>query len=133
MSFASFRHLSPEQAYRSAKQAFSKALALDDGLSDAHATVALLSWQYEWDWAAAEREFNYSIALDPSYDCVRAYHATYLAWRGRRAEALPEITKGRELNPGSSYASTEAAVFYLLGDYANLVEAGRRGVASESE
>ena len=131
VSFASFRHLSPEQAYRSAKQAFSKALALDDGLSEAHATVALLSWQYEWDWAAAEREFNYSIALDPSYDCVRAYHATYLAWRGRRAEALPEITKGRELNPGSSYASTEAAVFYLLGDYANLVEAGRRGVASD--
>ena len=65
VSFASFRHLSPEQAYRSAKQAFSKALALDDGLSDAHATVALLSWQDEWDWAAAEREFNYSIALDP--------------------------------------------------------------------
>jgi DNA-binding winged helix-turn-helix (wHTH) protein/tetratricopeptide (TPR) repeat protein len=131
LSMAFYRRASPEQAYRSTKQALAKALALENGLSEAHATLALLSWRYEWDWAAAEREFNYAIALDPNNDCVRADHANYLAWCGRRAEALAEVTKGRELNPGSSYNCTEASVYFQLGDYASLIEASSRGVVSD--
>jgi tetratricopeptide (TPR) repeat protein len=104
---------------------------LDNTLGEAHATLASVSWQYEWDWSAAERELNSAIALAPSYDCARVYHSTYLAWSGRRAEALAEITRGRELNPGSSFASVESAAYFLLRDYASLVEVSRRGVASD--
>jgi tetratricopeptide (TPR) repeat protein len=121
--------LSPEPANRSAKEAVSNALELDDGLGEALATLAVLSWQYERDWAAAEREFNYAIALAAGYDCARAYHSSYLSWSGRRAEALAEITRGRELNPGSSFAISQSGAYFQLRDYPSLVEASRRGVA----
>jgi tetratricopeptide (TPR) repeat protein len=39
--------------------------------------------------------------------------------------------RGRELSPRSSYASVESSVYFLLGDYASLVDASRRGVASD--
>jgi len=119
----------PERGYRSAKGAVAKALELDDGMGEAHATLAFLSWRHEWDWERAEREFDGAIALAPSDGCARASHASFLAWRGRRAEALAEVTRSRELDPTSSYATEEAAVYYLLRDYERLTEASRRGVA----
>jgi TolB-like protein/DNA-binding winged helix-turn-helix (wHTH) protein/Flp pilus assembly protein TadD len=131
LNMAFYRHLSPERAYRSAKEAVHKALELDDSLGEAHTVLALLSWQYEWDLPSAEREFTQAIALAPSYDCLRAYHSGYRAWSGRRAEALAETTKARELNPGSSFAISESDIYFQLRDYAGLVEASRRGVASD--
>jgi Tfp pilus assembly protein PilF len=131
VNIGSFRYLSPEHAYGFAKDAAGRALALDENLGEAHTTLAWLSWQYDWDPAAAEREFDYAIVLAPSYDCLRCYHSGYLAWRGQRAEALAEVTRARELNPGSSYDTSVAAVNYHLRDYVNMVEASRRGVSSE--
>ena len=65
---------------------------MDDGLSEAHERSRDLSWQYEWDWAAAEQEFQTrsrwtELRLPPGLS------RDYLAWRGRRAEALTEITR----------------------------------------
>jgi TolB-like protein/DNA-binding winged helix-turn-helix (wHTH) protein/Tfp pilus assembly protein PilF len=131
ISMGFFRYLSPERAYRFAKDAAGRALKLDENLGEAHTTLALLNWQYDWDRAAAEQKFNYAIALAPSYDCLRCYHSGYLAWRGQRSEALAEITRARELNPSSSFDSAEAAVNYQLRDYASMVEASRRGLSSE--
>ena len=133
INLAFYRHLSPEVAYKSAREEVRRALELDDSLGEAHTTLALLSWQYEWNLAAAEREFDYAIAQAPSYDCLRAYHSNFLAWSGRRAEAFAETTKSRELNPGSSFASNESADYFQLRDYPNLVEASRRGVASDPD
>jgi len=48
----------------------------------------LLSWRFEWNWDAAEREFNHAIALAPSYSCAHEDRAVYLSFIGRRAEAL---------------------------------------------
>jgi TolB-like protein/Tfp pilus assembly protein PilF len=128
---AFFRQLSPEHAYRPAKGALRKALELDDSIGEAHATLALLSWRHEWDWAATEREFNYALALVPNYAWAHANRSNYLSWRGRRAEALAEIATSRELEPSYSFAVTESAAYYQLRDYEGLVEASRRGIVSE--
>ena len=97
VNMAFFGDLPSQEAYSSSMNAIHKALDLDDNSGEAHATLALLKWDWDWDWAAAQREFDYAIAVDPSYDCARAYHASFLAWKGRRDEALAEITKSREL------------------------------------
>jgi TolB-like protein/DNA-binding winged helix-turn-helix (wHTH) protein/Tfp pilus assembly protein PilF len=128
---AFFRQLSPEDAYRPAKEALRKALELDDGIGEAHVTLALLSWRHEWDWVATEREFNSALALVPNYGWAHANRSNYLSWRGRRAEALAEIAKSRELEPSYSFAVTESAAYYQLRDYEGLVEASRRGMISE--
>jgi TolB-like protein/DNA-binding winged helix-turn-helix (wHTH) protein/Tfp pilus assembly protein PilF len=128
VSLASFRQLSPEDAYRPAKEALRKALELDESIGEAHATLALLRWQHERDWAATEQELNSALALAPNYAYAHANRANYLSWSGRRAEALSEITKSRELDPGYSFAISESAVNYQLRDYEALVEVSRRGV-----
>src|SRR6266446_1823366 len=127
---AFFRQLSPEAAYKPAKEALRKALELDDSIGEAHDTLGQLSWRFEWNWDAAEQEFNHAIALAPSYSCAHEDHAVYLSFIGRRAEALAEIAKSSELDPGPSSAMAESAVYYQLRDYQSLVEAGRRGVVS---
>jgi TolB-like protein/DNA-binding winged helix-turn-helix (wHTH) protein/Flp pilus assembly protein TadD len=121
---------SPDGAYRSAKEALRKALELDDSIGEAHDTLGLLSWRFEWDWNAAEREFNHAIALAPSYSCAHEDRAVYLSFIGRRAEALAEIAKSGELDPGPSSAMTESAAYYQLRDYQSLAEASRMGVIS---
>jgi tetratricopeptide (TPR) repeat protein len=127
---AIFRQLSPEDAYRPAKEALRKALELDDSIGEAHDTLGVLSWRSELNWGAAEREFNHAIALAPSYSCAHEDRAVYLSFIGRRAEALAEIAKSNELDPGPSSAMAESAAYYQLRDYQSLVEASRRGVVS---
>ena len=125
-----FHHVSPDIAYRSVMEALRKALELDDSIGEAHDTLGSLSWRYGWDWNAAEREFDQAIALAPSYSCAHEDRSQYLGFIGRRAEALAEIAKSNEIDPGPSSVMAEAGVYYQLRDYEGLVEAARRGVVS---
>jgi TolB-like protein/DNA-binding winged helix-turn-helix (wHTH) protein/Flp pilus assembly protein TadD len=127
---AFFRQLSPEAAYKPAKKALRKALELDDSIGEAYDTLGQLSWRFEWNWNAAEPEFNHAIALAPSYSCAHEDRAVYLSFIGRRAEALAEIAKSSELDPGPGSTMAESAAYYQLRDYQSLVEASRRGVVS---
>jgi TolB-like protein/DNA-binding winged helix-turn-helix (wHTH) protein/Flp pilus assembly protein TadD len=131
LQMALFRSLSPQDGYSLGMRVARKALGLDNGNAEAHSTLGMLKWQYERDWPGAASEFEYTIAIAPSYDCARAYHARYLAWTNRRDEAVAEITRARELNPSDSFANTESSVYFLLGDYPNLIEASRKGVLSD--
>ncbi|MGC2195469.1 MAG: tetratricopeptide repeat protein, partial [Terriglobales bacterium] len=127
---ALFDQVSPEHAYRPAQEALRKAMELDDSIGEAHATLALLKWRQDWDWAATEREFNYAIALAPNFGCAHLNRAFYLSWRGQRTEALAELAKSRELDPGYSFDDSEAAAYYQLRDFEGLVKASRRSLAS---
>ena len=127
---AYIRGVAPESAYQSATEALRKASALDDSIGEIHDTRAVLSWRYKLDLDTAEQEFNRAIALAPSYSCAHEDHAVYLGFVGRRADALAEVAKSNELDPGPSSAMAESATYYQLRDYERLVEASRRGVAS---
>jgi TolB-like protein/DNA-binding winged helix-turn-helix (wHTH) protein/Tfp pilus assembly protein PilF len=120
--------LAKDQAYRSAKDALAKAAELDDNVGEAHDTLGVLSWLFDWDWDAADREFNRAIALAPSYSCAHEDRAGFLAFMGRRAEALDEIRKIDQLDYGFSAAHTETGVYYALQDFPNLIEASKRGL-----
>ncbi|HXC48946.1 MAG TPA: winged helix-turn-helix domain-containing protein [Candidatus Sulfotelmatobacter sp.] len=115
-------------AYRSAKEALAKALALDDSIGEAYDTLGLLSFAFDWDWDTADREFNRAIALAPSYSCTHEDRAIFLAVIGRRAEALAELTKVQQLDYGFSAGHTESATYYELQDYPNLIESSKRGL-----
>ena len=118
--------LNQDVAYRSAKQALGKAMELDESVGEAHYALATLKQNFEWDWEAADREYNRSIALAPSYSCAHEGRALLLAVLGRRDEALAELVKIDQLDFGLSSAGTEAGVYYTLRDYPNLVDASKR-------
>jgi TolB-like protein/DNA-binding winged helix-turn-helix (wHTH) protein/tetratricopeptide (TPR) repeat protein len=126
MAFAGV--LKRDQAYRSAMDAVTRALELDEGVGEAHDTLGVLKWQFEWDWQAAEQEFNRAMALAPSYSCAHEDRAIFLAYLGRRDEALAEIAKIDQLDFGISAAQSEALVFASLRDYPNMIAANNRAL-----
>jgi len=91
--------LPPNEAMPKAKTAVQKALQLDDGLAEAHASLAYVSMVYDWDWAAAEREFHRAIDLNPNYATAHEWYAELLAARGRQSEALEEMKHARDADP----------------------------------
>ena len=52
----------PALAYSRAKEAVARALALDDGLGEAHGIAGLLRFVCDFDWAGAEREFRLALS-----------------------------------------------------------------------
>ena len=125
--------LQKDPAYQSAKQALAKALQLDDSIGEAYDTLGLLSSAFDWDWDAADREFNRAIALAPSYSCAHEDRAIFLASVGRRSEALAEIAKIDQLDYGFSSADAESRAYYALQDYPRLIEASKRGLLLDSK
>jgi TolB-like protein/DNA-binding winged helix-turn-helix (wHTH) protein/Tfp pilus assembly protein PilF len=122
--------LSPADAYKSAQEALHHALQLDDSIGEVYDTLGSVSWRFEWDLNAAERNFERSIALAPSYSCAHEDHALYLAFSGRRAEALAELAKSKQLDPGPGSAMLASGVYYQLRDYDDLVQVSRQGAVS---
>ncbi len=127
---ALFHHVPQEAGLQSALEAIHKAIQLDDSIGEPHDTLGLISWRHDWDWGAAERELDEAIALAPSYPCAHEDRAELLAFLGRRAEALAELTRVNQIDFGPSAAHTEAHVYFQLRDYPNLLDASLRGVAS---
>ena len=81
-------------------------------------------------WAQPNEGFDRAIALAPSYPCGHEDRAEFLAFLGRRAEALAELTRINQIDFGPGAAMTESAVYFQLRDYQNLLEASRRGISS---
>jgi DNA-binding winged helix-turn-helix (wHTH) protein/Tfp pilus assembly protein PilF len=91
-----------QDAYSRAFAAAKKAVELDPQSSEAHTSLAFVTFFGMWDEPAAEREFRRAIELDPNN--VKAHHwfATFLQTIGRHPESLTEIERARELDPNSS-------------------------------
>ena len=55
----------PKEAFPRAKEAAQRALEIDDTLSEAHTSLALIKTYYDWDWSGAEREFQRALETQP--------------------------------------------------------------------
>jgi Tfp pilus assembly protein PilF len=84
-----------------AKSEARKAIELDETLAEAHTSLAWVTFIYDWDWRAADREFRRAIELNPRYSTARQWYAWYLMAMGRFDEALAEGRVAVELDSGS--------------------------------
>jgi TolB-like protein/DNA-binding winged helix-turn-helix (wHTH) protein/Tfp pilus assembly protein PilF len=101
-----------------ARAAALKALQLDEGLAEAHTSLALITENYDWDWQTAEKEYRRAIDLNPNYATAHHWYAEYLTWVGRFDEALRESERARQLDPLSLIiASDNAVIFYYSRQY----------------
>ncbi len=91
--------MSSAQAAPKVEAAAKKALQLDDGLAEAHASLALYIADYEFDWAGAEREFRRAIELDPNYSYAHDQFGLMLGDLGRFDEGLHEGRIAQKLDP----------------------------------
>ena len=44
-----------------------RALDIDDGLAEAHASLGQIFHLYDWDWAGAKQHFTRAMDLNPGY------------------------------------------------------------------
>ena len=86
-----------------AKAAATKALELDDTLAEAHDSLALVAYLYEWDWPGAEREIRRAIEINPNYAHVRAIYAEFLGVLRRWDEMTVQAQRYLELDPHNSF------------------------------
>jgi eukaryotic-like serine/threonine-protein kinase len=106
-----------------ARAAALKALEMDNTLAEAHASLASIKEDYDWDWSGAEGEFKRSLELNPSYATARQWYAEFVAEMGRFDKAIEEIKRAREVDPLSLIVNTvEGEIFYEARQYNDAVQ-----------
>jgi serine/threonine-protein kinase len=90
---------SPSVTMPLAKEAALKALALDDKLAEAHASLGQVVLYADYDFKTAEKEYRRAIELNPNYPSAHQWYAEMLSSMKRPDEALNEIRRALELDP----------------------------------
>ena len=107
----------PKEALPKAKAAAMKALELDDGLSEAHNSLAFCLEVFDWNWEAADREFRRAIQLNPGYATAHHWYAWHLILLGRKSEAVSEMRKAENLDPLSLIINADLAELLLIAHF----------------
>jgi TolB-like protein/tetratricopeptide (TPR) repeat protein len=119
----------PLSLYARAREAATRALALDPGLGDAHATFGHLKWRFEFDWAGAEEGYLRAIELDPRNATAHYRLALLRGFAGRFDEGLAEMVIARQLEPlWAPAAANHAWLLVLAGRYAEGEAEARRAI-----
>ena len=113
---AGFRPMS--EARPLARAAALKALAIDELLGEAHNSLAVITADYYWEWAEADRHFKRAIELNPNDETALRNYSFYLACMRRHEESIAFIKRSRRLNPVSPVAQFQVAMnLYLARRY----------------
>jgi TolB-like protein/DNA-binding winged helix-turn-helix (wHTH) protein/Flp pilus assembly protein TadD len=106
--------MTPKEALPRAKAAAIKALELDSSLGEAHNSLAFCLDGFDWDFPAAEKEFQRAIELNPGYATAHHWYAWHLSLWGRYEEAIAEMRKAENLDPLSLIINADLAELLLL-------------------
>jgi serine/threonine-protein kinase len=98
--------LPPGDSFPKAKSNAVKALELNDGLAEAHTSLAFATLLYDWDWSSAEKGFLRAIDLKPDYPTSHHWYSEYLLLMGRTDEALAAARTVLESDPLSLLINT---------------------------
>ena len=107
-----YGHSPPKVSFPKAGDELKKALALNDSLSEAHASLGFIYYIYDWNWDAAEKSLKKALSLNPNYPDARRWLSHVYMTQGNISSALEEIDNGIKLEPNSgNMISTKS--FYL--------------------
>ena len=90
-----------------------RALELEPGLAEAHATLALITQNLDWNWKEVERQYREAIRLAPNYSTAHHWYAEFLSIQGRFEESRGEFARARQIDPISSVISLDEAHLYF--------------------
>lgn len=131
---AHYNAMPREEGLQRARDAVLKALSVDKQLAEAHAVLAEILFEHDWDWADAEREFKLALDQNPSLEYARERYAMFLAARGRLDDALAEIAEARRVDPLSPLiASSTGGILRYARRYDEAVAEYERVLARSPE
>jgi TolB-like protein/Tfp pilus assembly protein PilF len=117
-------YIAPIEGRRKAEESARKALALDEHLAEAHASLGqAYTYFAPSNFSPGDRELRRAIELSPSLALAHFYLGISLVRQGRLDESLEEFLKARELDPLSSVIARNAAIpYYFKRDYVRALE-----------
>jgi tetratricopeptide (TPR) repeat protein len=105
-----------------AEEAANKALALDDTVAEAHASLGLASF-FNWKWPLAERELRRAIELNGNSAKAHQYYGWYLSSQGRLDDAVSEHMSALTLDPMSQLSNQSlCGMYYSAREYDKSIE-----------
>jgi DNA-binding winged helix-turn-helix (wHTH) protein/tetratricopeptide (TPR) repeat protein len=124
--------LPPREGYPRARQAAERALELDEGLAEAHTSVAYAGLHFYWDWSAAEREFGRALSLNANYATAHQWYGSYLAALGRFEDAIAEIEHALKLDPLSLMINADRGwLLFFARQYDRAIDQLRKTIEME--
>ncbi len=106
----------PRAAIPAARAAALRAISLDPGAGEPHASLGDILFHYDWDWAASEHEHEKAIELAPAFATGYQWGSEAQILNGDLAGALARLQRARALDPLSMIIRDSLAnVLGLLG------------------
>ncbi len=95
-----------------------RALSLDDGLAEAHTSLAAVK-VLEWNWTESGKEFQRALALNPNDAQAHQWYGNiFLGPEGRHEEAIAELKRAQNLDPLSPIINSDLGyAYFLAGQY----------------
>ncbi|HLZ90594.1 MAG TPA: tetratricopeptide repeat protein [Candidatus Acidoferrum sp.] len=119
----------PVNAKPKARRAAERALQLDPQLGEAHSVLANVSFSYDWDFGAAEREFQRAFTLNPNDATAHLWFSHYNMMRNHLAAAMQENSRTLDLDPVSPLFNTvRAEIYYNSRQYDSAIDQARRTI-----
>jgi TolB-like protein/lipoprotein NlpI len=99
------------------------ALKLDENLAEAHVSLAAVKFWHDWDFAAAQREFDRAVELNPAYPIAQVWRGLFLAAMGRIDQAIAAVRLALELDPLSRVINLNfARILHFARRYDEAIE-----------
>ena len=124
---AELRLASPATAYRDARDAALRALAMDPANADAQVALATVLFLSDWNWSGARRSVERALEIDPDHAEGWLLYGRLLEALGRLDEGLQAKQKALERNPASAAVHLQIALSYWnQRRYDEMIEWARR-------
>ncbi|MDQ3130844.1 MAG: winged helix-turn-helix domain-containing protein, partial [Acidobacteriota bacterium] len=112
-SLAIGSEMPPPEFLPKAIAAATRAVEIDDNLSEAHTALGASLFWGDWNWNESENQFKRALELSPNEANVHIFYAHLLSNIGRHTEALAEIKRAREFDPLFPFAGALEGQFLL--------------------
>jgi Tol biopolymer transport system component/serine/threonine protein kinase/Tfp pilus assembly protein PilF len=121
--------LPPEECFLAAKDAAIRALALDDKLAEAYASLGIATWAYDWDFQESERLLKKASELNSNYAQAHEWYAYVCASQDRYDEAIASMNRALQIDPLSPSLQTMLSfILYNAGEYEEAIKAIERAL-----
>ncbi len=108
----------PRETMAKAREYALKAVSLDEMEAHAHTAMGTVRFYGDWDWPAADREYQRALQLNPNDAEAHRMYAVFLAAMGRADEALAQVLAAQELDPLDYNKNTTAGwILYCARQY----------------
>ena len=119
--------LDPKEGFERSRQLAQHALLLSPDLAGPHFVVAYIFRSYEWNWAAADREFRRGFAIDPTNAEGLVFAAQLSKTLGRWDDSERQLRSALLRDPLATYAIYNLGeTLYLSGRFADAEASFRR-------